>query len=327
MPAPSMPPPPRTPCRARSSSSLCKVGLLVLLALFHPSSAMHPIVGNLARGSMLRISADLSGGLPLDHWKTRSVRFPNESPVESFKAIWIHQGGGPSAYWKGLPAKVVEGSMCGAVLMAAKEGTRSALLKARVPLAEAAIGAISGMAGGVAQTLVLAPTTMLIMTAATCNQPVGDTALQFIRRERPLSDLWTGGGPLALREASNWASRVGITDLVRNSMLRKGAPAGVALEISSGVLGGVLACWNNPFEVVRIRHQRDLALIQAGGLAGLRGEGGKGPAPVLGEGTWQTMRRVADEEGVEALFLTGIVPRCCLSAWLTCFMVVAPRFI
>lgn len=120
-----MPPPPRTPCRARSSSSLCKVGLLVLLALFHPSSAMHPIVGNLARGSMLRISADLSGGsslpllslaplltaaemsrghiaaavfdlipasfagLPLDHWKTRSVRFPNESPVESFKAIWV----------------------------------------------------------------------------------------------------------------------------------------------------------------------------------------------------------------------------------------------
>jgi len=42
------------------------------------------------------------------------------------------------------------------------------------------------MAGGVAQTVVLAPTTMLIMTAATCNQPVAETALQFVRRERPM---------------------------------------------------------------------------------------------------------------------------------------------
>ena len=108
----------RTPCRDRSARPL--FGLVVFLSLFHPASSLHPIVGNLARGSMLRISADLSGGnsppplrtavepllatvsycfldqtgllptgLPLDHWKTRSVRFPNESPLESFKAIWV----------------------------------------------------------------------------------------------------------------------------------------------------------------------------------------------------------------------------------------------
>lgn len=250
------------------------------------------------------------------------MRHPNESPLESWRNIWILQGGGPAAYWAGLPAKVVEGSLCGACLMAAKEGTRTALVRARTPLTEAAIGAISGMAGGVAQTAILAPTTFLIMTAATTQTPVGQTALQFWRRERPVTDLWTGGGPLALREASNWASRVGITDLIRNGMRRQGAPAGVALEIASGVLGGVLACWNNPFEVVRIQHQRDLALRQA-----RRGRGGVAPARLHAEGTWETMRRVSDEQGWQALFTTGIVPRCALSAWLTVFMVVAPRFI
>ena len=39
-----------------------------------------PLVKTLAKGSFLRISADLTGGLPLDHWKTRSVRHPSEGP-------------------------------------------------------------------------------------------------------------------------------------------------------------------------------------------------------------------------------------------------------
>ena len=77
------------------------------------------VAKTLARGSFLRISADMSGGLPLDHWKTRSVRFPSEGPVESLFNIWRQQGGLP-AFWAGTPAVLFQGFFCGALLMAAK---------------------------------------------------------------------------------------------------------------------------------------------------------------------------------------------------------------
>ena len=122
-------------------------------------------------------------------------------------------------------------------------------MRARLPLGEAVIGGIAGVVGGTAQCLVLTPTTFLTMTAATTGQPVLNTLQQMARGERKLSDLYTGGGPLMLREASNWASRQGITDFTRNLLRSQGVPQGVALEIGSGILGGVVACWNNPFEV------------------------------------------------------------------------------
>ena len=40
----------------------------------------------LARGAVLRVASDLTGGLPLEQWKTRVTRFPNETAVSSLKA-------------------------------------------------------------------------------------------------------------------------------------------------------------------------------------------------------------------------------------------------
>ncbi len=37
--------------------------------------------------------------------------------------------------------------------------------------------------------------------------PVLGTLSEFARGERKLTDLYTGGAPLVLREATNWASR------------------------------------------------------------------------------------------------------------------------
>ena len=91
-----------------------------VLALGSPVPApVASVAKTLARGSFLRISADMSGGLPLDHWKTRSVRCPQEGPVESLCNIWRQQGGLP-AFWAGTPAVLFQGFFCGALLMAAK---------------------------------------------------------------------------------------------------------------------------------------------------------------------------------------------------------------
>jgi hypothetical protein len=297
-----------------------------------------PVVKTLARGSMLRISADMTGGLPLDHWKTRSIRHPSEGVFESLCNVYQKQGGLP-AYWSGLPAKVVDGALCGALLLAGKEGTKKALTRAftraRLPLGETAIGALSGVAGGVAQCVVLTPSTFLVMTAATTGRPVLETISQIVKGERKVADLYTGGGGLVLREASNWASRQGITDFTRNTLRSRGVPAGLALEIGSGILGGVLACWNNPFEVARIRQQRDLALSEQ---AKSRGQRAKPPQKVMAldgsmlsvptpdASAFAVIDHVIKTEGVKGLFV-GIVPRCVLSAHLTVFMVVAPRLI
>ena len=165
----------------------------------------------LARGSMLRISADVTGGLPLDHWKTRSIRHPSEGPFEALCNVYRQQGG-VKAFWAGLPAKLIEGSLCGGLLLVGKEGCKTTLTRAvtrmRLPVGEAAIGAVAGVAGGVAQCAVLTPSTFLVMTAATTGCSVMETVSKIARGERKFTDLYTGGGGLVMREATNWASRI-----------------------------------------------------------------------------------------------------------------------
>jgi len=308
---------------------------MVMLAGCSFALGLPAVVKTLARGSFLRISADVTGGLPLDHWKTRSIRNPAEGPFEALANVYRRQGG-VKAYWAGLPAKLIEGSLCGGLLLVGKEGAKKALTRAvssaRLPLGEAAIGALSGVAGGVAQCAVLTPSTFLVMTAATTGKPVLETMKQIVQGERKVTDLYTGGGPLVMREATNWASRQGITDLTRNLLRRRGVASGIALEIGSGIFGGVLACWNNPFEVARIRQQRDLALAAAQKpsrptnrkVQALDGSLVTVPSPQAS--SLAVIRFVVATEGVKGLFI-GIVPRCIVSAHLTCFMVVAPRLL
>ena len=52
----------------------------------------------LARGAVLRVASDLTGGLPLEQWKTRVTRFPNETAVTSLRSVYRYQGG-VKAFW------------------------------------------------------------------------------------------------------------------------------------------------------------------------------------------------------------------------------------
>ena len=63
----------------------------------------------LARGAVLRVASDLTGGLPLEQWKTRVTRFPNETAVSSLRSVYKYQGG-LKAFWRGTGARVVEGA-------------------------------------------------------------------------------------------------------------------------------------------------------------------------------------------------------------------------
>ena len=102
---------------------------MVMLAGCSFALGLPAVVKTLARGSFLRISADVTGGLPLDHWKTRSIRNPAEGPFEALANVYRRQGG-VKAYWAGLPAKLIEGSLCGGLLLVGKEGAKKALTRA-----------------------------------------------------------------------------------------------------------------------------------------------------------------------------------------------------
>ena len=75
---------------------------------------------DLATGAVLQCVEAATLGMPFEVWKTRMGRFRNESTVEAFFNVYKH-GGGASAFWRGLSAKLVESASKGAILLYAKE--------------------------------------------------------------------------------------------------------------------------------------------------------------------------------------------------------------
>lgn len=88
--------------------------------------------------------------------------------------------------------------------------------------------------------------------------------------------FYPGGVAIAFRQATNWASRQGFTEAIRDHLkIKNHGSRDKALskleEITAGVIGGTLACWNHPFEVARIEGQH----------RGSKGEKNTGMIPVM----------------------------------------------
>lgn len=82
----------------------------------------------------------------------------------------------------------------------------------------------------------------------------------------------------------------------------------VTEEAISGIIGGSLSTWNQPFEVLRIE-------AQAAAAKGLP------PRNIV-----QTCKHIVGESGVLGLF-QGIAPRMGLCIWQTLFLVTVPRLL
>jgi hypothetical protein len=74
-------------------------------------------------------------------------------------------------------------------------------------------------------------------------------------------------------------------------------------KIAASIVGGVLSCWNQPFEVIRVEMQAM-----------------KGPNTIKGLSMVQTAAQIFQENGV-AGFFKGVVPRSAVAAWATVCMV------
>eukprot|EP00656_Telonema_subtile_P012966 TRINITY_DN16564_c0_g1_i1.p1 TRINITY_DN16564_c0_g1~~TRINITY_DN16564_c0_g1_i1.p1 ORF type:complete len:226 (+),score=59.08 TRINITY_DN16564_c0_g1_i1:116-793(+) len=215
-------------------------------------------------------------------------------------------------FWNGVGPKMVESATKGGVLLVSKESIKDSCVGAGVN--PTLSGFIAGAGGGICQVSVMGPCTFLVTAMVTGGAKGG--AVAFMKETwaaKGVKGFYPGGSAIAFRQATNWASRQGFTDAVRSGMLSVTGGNGngkltVGQEVCSGMLGGMLACWNHPFEVARIEMQARAAA----------GESKKSMVKVL--------KDVHKEWGFQGLF-QGVIPRIGLGIWQTLFMVTGANLV
>lgn len=227
------------------------------------------------------------------------------------RRAWVGLQGVP-AFWAGTSAKLVESASKGAILLWSKETIARSLMAAGV--SETTTGFLAGAGGGVCQVVVMGPCTFLVTAAVT-----GDKGMSITNKAaetfkaKGIRGFYPGGVAIAFRQATNWASRQGFTEAVRNQFKvifhgKKDAKLTVGQEALSGIIGGALSTWNQPFEVARIQQQ----------AAAAAGEPSKNMI--------QTFGVIVKEQGVAGLF-KGVIPRIGLGVWQTLFMVTGAKLL
>mmetsp|Transcript_8971 Transcript_8971/g.26809 ORF Transcript_8971/g.26809 Transcript_8971/m.26809 type:complete len:367 (-) Transcript_8971:46-1146(-) len=300
-----------------------------------------PVLRNLARGSALRCVCDLCGGLPLEVWKSSVVleninarnpsrKFDGKSNAEfearpAAGAIPVLRRllteRGPCGMYSGVSARLIEGSLSGAILLAAKESVHRVLestpaVTKRVP--PALIGFAAGASGGAAQAIVMTPCSLLVTATAQHGGSVSE-ALRDVWGDHGLRGMYRGAPAVAARQMTNWASRQGFTELVRPWI----SVPGVGGEILAGCAGGALSAWNTPFEVARIESQSR----SFGNKAPSGKHSASGPNDQKKGGhLFETLTDIVKERGVGGLY-SGLLPRICQACYQTLFMVCIPRIL
>ena len=184
---------------------------------------------------------------------------------------------------------------------------------------EISAGFVGGFGGGVCQVSIMGPCTYLITASVAGASASGGQMGTIARLKHTMANggvgaFYKGGTALMMRQGSNWASRQGITDLVRVKVREFKCPEGrdpatfrlsVADETLAGTIGGILSTWNQPFEVMRI----DAQARAARGLPG--------------RNIFETSSLIVKENGIGGLF-RGIIPRAGLCVGQTFFMISMP---
>eukprot|EP00919_Chromeraceae_sp_WS-2016_P044995 GHVR01107309.1.p1 GENE.GHVR01107309.1~~GHVR01107309.1.p1 ORF type:complete len:117 (-),score=35.39 GHVR01107309.1:25-375(-) len=83
-------------------------------------------------------------------------------------------------------------------------------------------GFSGGGGGGICQALVVSPCTFIVTSYVTT--PIGTSPFNCLKRvwnNHGISGFYQGSTAIALRQASNWASRQGITEYVRSFILMR----------------------------------------------------------------------------------------------------------
>lgn len=220
----------------------------------------------------------------------------------------LYQTRGLPSFWTGLfPWAWIEAATKGAVLLFSQhEITQSAQSMGVSPIWASALG---GMGGGVCQAYSTMGFCTFMKTVEVTRAKVGgvgsgtmQVAGEIWRRDG-IAGMYRGVNAVALRQATNWGSRFGFSRVVER-VFKRGEERQLTRgeRLASSALGGGLACWNQPIEVIRVEMQS-----MASGKTQNRG-------------LVDTARYIYENNGIRG-FYRGVTPRIGLSVYLTSVMV------
>jgi hypothetical protein len=237
---------------------------------------------------------------------------------QATKTVWSR--GGVVGFYQGLiPWAWIEASTKGAVLLFTASEVETA--GERLGVSPATSGLLGGMTGGVAQAYATMGFTTCMKTveitrhkqAQTGTKPASTWAVfADIYRREGIAGVNKGVNAVAVRQCTNWGSRIGLARLAE-TMIRKirgkreTDSLGAMDKILASTIGGALATWNQPIEVIRVEMQ-SMAKITSQV---------KRPAKLT---IMNTLAFIYKENGIKGLY-RGVTPRIGLGIWQTICMV------
>lgn len=257
-------------------------------------------------------------GQPLEVLKTQMAANRNQTMVQACKDVWAR--GGVVGFYQGLiPWAWIEASTKGAVLVFAASEVETASLSAGINPGLA--GLLGGMTGGVAQAYATMGFTTCMKTAEITRAKTASTGIKppstwavfaDIYRREGLAGVNKGVNAVAVRQCTNWGSRMGFARLAEDSIRKirgrgEHEPGSAVDKILSSSIGGALATWNQPIEVIRVEMQS-----MAKGTANANR-----PAKLT---ILNTLKFIYTENGIKGLY-RGVTPRIALGIWQTICMV------
>ncbi|KDQ63408.1 hypothetical protein JAAARDRAFT_29439 [Jaapia argillacea MUCL 33604] len=275
---------------------------------------------NIAVGGIMNMVFQVTTlGQPLEVIKTQMAANRSQSMFQALSTIWSR--GGVAGFYQGLiPWAWIEASTKGAVLLFTASEIET--YGAAAGINPGVAGLLGGMGGGVAQAYATMGFTTCMKTAeitrakqATSGVKPPSTFAVFmdIYRREGIAGINKGVNAVAVRQCTNWGSRMGFArlaeDLIRQARGKgETEKLGALDKIVASSIGGALATWNQPIEVVRIEMQsmskatanaarpekltmfNTLGYIyKQNGLKGLY----RGVTPRIGLGIWQTICMVS----------------------------------
>lgn len=204
-------------------------------------------------------------------------------------------------------------------------------------------GVLGGMGGGLAQAYTTMGFCTFMKTVEITRLRDGiqkstfSIAKDIIARDG-ISGMNRGVTAVALRQMTNWGSRIGISrmtesiigyvktpknmratfenqknvDITKNVNNTRSSKLNTADRLIASVVGGILGCWNQPFEVIRVEMQRQANKIITSDSSG--------SVSRTNIGLFEAAKRIYGESGAMG-FYRGVGPRVGLSVYLTVCMV------
>jgi len=282
---------------------------------------------NIAVGAIMTMFEVTTFGQPLEVIKTQMAANRSQAMLQALRTVWSR--GGILGFYQGLiPWAWIEASTKGGVLLFAASEIETASLG--VGTSPAVSGLLGGMGGGIIQAYVTMGFTTSMKTAeitrhkqaAVGIKPPSTWALfAEIFRKDGIRGINKGVNAVAIRQCTNWGSRIGFARLAETGIRKlRGKTEEQALspldKIAASSVGGALATWNQPIEVVRVEMQNmskeatssanrptKLTVLntfkyiyQENGIRGLY----RGVSPRIGLGVWQTVCMVSFADYVKA---------------------------